>query len=99
MPDKQFVLQFFCFWDLGFIACGWVFTFCCLLHVHKSQSVVRSLSAERYGEDNFLTSFICLLASCFLLFLGVACHAFKLTTNRQLNHPMKSVLGLMTNWG
>ncbi len=99
MPNKQIVLQIFCFWNLGFIAYGWFLrSVACFTCINPNRLLGR-YSAEHYGEDNFLTSFICLLASCFLLFLDVACHAFKLTTNRQLNHPMKSVLGLMTNWG
>ena len=56
-------------------------------------------SAVRYGEDNFLSSFIFLLASCFLLGLAVARYAFELTANNLLNNLMKSVQDLMTDWG
>ena len=48
-------------------------------------------SVARYGEDNFLTSFIFLLASCFSFVLDVARYAFKLTKNLLLNNQMKSV--------
>ena len=34
-------------------------------------------SVARYGEDNFLTSFIFLLASCFSFVLDVARYAFE----------------------
>ena len=53
----------------------------------------------RYEEDNFLSSFIFLLASCFLLGLAVARCAFELTVNNLLNNLMKSVQNLMTDWG
>ena len=56
-------------------------------------------SAIRYREDNFLSSSIFLLASCFLFVLDVARYAFELTTNHLLNHPMKSVQDLMTDLG
>ena len=56
-------------------------------------------SAARYGEDNFLSSFILLLASCFLFVLDVARYAFELTTNYLLNNLMKSVQYLMTDLG
>ena len=39
-------------------------------------------SANRYGEDSFLSSFIFLLVSCFSFVLDV----FKLTKNHLLNH-------------
>ena len=52
-----------------------------------------------YGEDNFLSSFILLLASCFLLVLTVARYAFEQTVNNLLNHLMKSVQGLMSDLG
>ncbi len=48
-------------------------------------------SSTHHGEDNFLSSFIILLASCFLFVLDVARYAFELTTNYLLNNPMKSV--------
>ena len=53
-------------------------------------------SAVRYREDNFLPSFISLLASCFSFVLAVAC---ELTTNHLLNKSMKSTQNLMTNLG
>ena len=56
-------------------------------------------SANRYGEDNFLSSFILLLASCFLFVLDVARYAFELTTNYLLNNLVKSVQYLMTDLG
>ena len=56
-------------------------------------------SAVRYGEDNFLSSFISLLAYCFSLGLAVARYAFELTANNLLNNLMKSVQDLMTDWG
>ena len=52
-----------------------------------------------YGEDNFLSSFILLLASCFLLVLTVARYAFEQTVNNLLNHLMKSVQDLRTDLG
>ena len=52
-----------------------------------------------YGEDNFLSSFILLLASCFLLVLTVARYAFEQTVNNLLNNLMKSVQDLMTDLG
>lgn len=56
-------------------------------------------SANRYGEDNFLSSFIFLLASCFSFVLDVARYAFKLTKNHLLNNQIKSVRDLMTGLG
>ncbi len=56
-------------------------------------------SANRYGEYNFLPSFIFLLASCFLFVLAVARYAFKLTKNHLLNNQIKSVQNLMTDLG
>ena len=56
-------------------------------------------SANRYREDNFLSSFILLLASCFSFVLAVARYVFELTTNYLLNNPMKSVQYLMTDLG
>ncbi|EKX91351.1 hypothetical protein HMPREF9999_01098, partial [Alloprevotella sp. oral taxon 473 str. F0040] len=53
-------------------------------------------SADCYGEDNFLSSFVFLLASCFSFVLDVARYAFKPTTNHLLNHQIKSVQDLMT---
>ena len=45
--------------------------------------------ADRYGEDNFLASFIFLLASCFSSVLDVACYAFTLTENNLFNNQIK----------
>ena len=56
-------------------------------------------SAARYGEDNFLSSFIFLLASCLSFVLAVARYAFVLTANNLLNKPIKSVQDLMTDLG
>ena len=56
-------------------------------------------SAIRYRENNFLTSSIFLLASCFLFVLDVARYAFELTTNHLLNNIMKSVQALMSDLG
>ena len=56
-------------------------------------------SAVRYGEDNFLPSFIFLLASCFSFVFVVARYAFELTTNHLLNNQIKSVPNLMTDLG
>ena len=55
--------------------------------------------AIRYGKDNFLSSFIRLLASCLSLVLAVARYAFELTTNNLLNNQIKSVQELMTDLG
>gem|GEM_PF-4916906 len=60
---------------------GFLRTVACFRCINPNRLLGR-YSAEHYGEDNFLTSFIFLLATCFLLFLDVARHAFKLTTNR-----------------
>ena len=56
-------------------------------------------SAICYREDNFLPSFIFLLASCCSFVLDVARYAFELTTNHLLNNLMKSVQNLMTDLG
>ena len=56
-------------------------------------------SANRYGEDNFLSSFIFLLASCCSFVLAVARYAFEQTVNNLLNNQMKSVQNLMTDLG
>ncbi len=55
--------------------------------------------AEPYGEDNFLSSFIFLLASCFSFVLDVAHYAFKQTKNHLLNNQIKSAQDLMTALG
>ena len=56
-------------------------------------------TANRYGEDNFLSSFIFLLVSCFSFVLDVARYAFTLTKNHLLNNQIKSVQDLMTGLG
>ena len=55
--------------------------------------------AIRYGKDNFLSSFIFLLASCCSFVLDVARYAFELTINHLLNNQIKSVQNLMTDLG
>ena len=55
--------------------------------------------AIRYGKDNFLSSFIFLLASCCSFVLAVARYAFELTINHLLNNQIKSVQDLMTDLG
>ena len=55
--------------------------------------------AIRYGKDNFLSSFIFLLASCYSFVLAVARYAFELTINHLLNNQIKSVQDLMTDLG
>ena len=55
--------------------------------------------AIRYGKDNFLSSFIFLLASCCSFVLDVARYAFELTTTHLLNNQIKSVQDLMTDLG
>ena len=47
-------------------------------------------SVASYGEDNFLSSFIFLLASCFSFVLDVARYAIDLTINNLLNNLMES---------
>ena len=61
-------------------------------------------SAARYGKDNFLSSFILLLASCFSLdfilrFLAIARYAFEQTVNNLLHNLMKYIQNLMTDLG
>ena len=56
-------------------------------------------STTRGWKDNFLTSFIFLLASCFSFLLSVSRYAFELTANHLLNNLMKSVQNLMTDLG
>ena len=48
-------------------------------------------SSTHYGEDNFLSSFIILLASCFLFVLDVGRYAFELTAIYLLNNLVNSV--------
>ena len=69
-----------------------------LLSLNLNRSLDR-YSANRYGEYNFLPSFIFLLASCFSFVLDVARYAFKLTKNYLLNNQIKSVQDLITDWG
>ncbi|EKX92235.1 hypothetical protein HMPREF9999_00776 [Alloprevotella sp. oral taxon 473 str. F0040] len=68
------------------------------LELNPNRSLDR-YSANCSGEENFLSSFIFLLASCFSLVLDVARYAFKLTTNHLLNNQIKSVQNLMTDFG
>ena len=67
--------------------------------IPKPQSVVRLCKASGNGKDDFLSSFIFLLASYFSFVLNLARYAFELTTNHLLNKPMKSVQKLMTDLG
>ena len=53
--------------------------------------------ADCYEGNNFLSSFIFLLASCFSFVLDVARCAFKLTTNHLLNNQIKSIQDPMTD--
>lgn len=66
--------------------------------LNPNQSLDR-YSATRNRIDNFLSSFIFLLASCLSFVLAVARYAFELTTNNLLNNQIKSVLDLMTDLG
>ena len=52
-----------------------------------------------YEEDNFLSSFIFLLASCFSFVLVVARYAVELTANNLLNNQIKSIQDLMSDLG
>ena len=79
--------------ERGFKSC-WELNFDPKLALNPNRSLDR-YSANRYGEDNFLASFIFLLASCFSFVLD----AFKLMKNHLLNHQIKSVQNLMTDWG
>ena len=73
-----------------------VFLRCNALNPNRS---LDRYSADPYEEDNFLSSFIFLLASCFSFVLDVARYAFKLTKNHLLNNQIKSVQNLMTDLG
>ena len=69
-----------------------------------SLPIIPNWSLDRYGtnrhwKDNFLSSFIFLLASCFSFVLDVARYAFEQTTNHLLNNQIKSVQNLMTDLG
>ncbi len=55
--------------------------------------------ANCYREYNFLASFIFLLASCFSFVLDVSRYAIEQTRNKLLNHQIKSVQNLMTDFG
>ena len=68
----------------------------CLFNPNRS---LDRYSTARYGEDNFLSSFIFLLASCCSFVLDVARYAFELTINHLLNNLMKSAQDLMTDLG
>ena len=77
---------------------------CCKNEYCNTSLFIPNRSLDRYGairykKDNFLPSFIFLLASCFSFVLDVARYAFELTTNHLLNNLMKSVQNLMTDWG
>ena len=76
--------------------CGKSFIRCWELNPNLS---LDRYGAEPYGEDNFLSSFIFLLASCFSFVLDVAHYAFKLSKNYLLNNQIKSVQDLITDWG
>ena len=67
--------------------------------IPKHQSVVRLYNASGNGKDDFLSSFIFLLASYFSFVLNLARYAFELTTNHMLNNPMKNVQDIMTYLG
>ena len=69
-----------------------------------SLPIIPNRSLDRYGtnrhwKDNFLSSFIFLLASCFSFVLDVARYAFEPMTNHLLNNQIKSVQNLMTDFG
>ena len=79
---------------------------CCFMgnDVLFMQDNILVLQLDRYSttrnwKDNFLSSFIFLLAYCFSFVLAVAHYAFELTVNNLLNNGMKSVRELMTDWG
>ena len=55
-------------------------------------------SAERNGEDNFLSSFIFLLASYLSLVLDIVHYAFELSVCRFLYNRIKSVEKVSTFW-
>ena len=73
-----------------------VFLRCNALNPNRS---LDRYSVDPYEEDNFLSSFSFLLASCFSFVLDVARYAFELTTNHLLNNQIKSVQELITDWG
>ena len=56
-------------------------------------------STIRNWKDNFLSSFIFLLASCFSFVLAVARYTFELTVNNLLNNLMKSGSGSNNRFG
>ena len=65
----------------------------------KPKSVIRAKSATGNEIDYFLSSFIFLLAFCFLFVLDVARYAIEQTENKLLNNQIKSVQDLMTASG
>ena len=65
--------------------------------IPKHQSVVRLYNASGNGKDDFLSSFIFLLASYFSFVLNLARYASEVTTNHLLNNPMKNVQDIMTD--
>ncbi len=65
--------------------------------IPKPQSVVRLYNASGNGKDDFLSSFIFLLASYFSFVLNLARYAFELTTNHLLNNPKKYAQDIMTD--
>ena len=67
--------------------------------IPSPQSVIRPYNASGNGKDDFLSSFIFLLASCFSFVFNLARYAFELTTNHLLNNPMKNVQDIMTDLG
>ena len=73
-----------------------VFLRCNALNPNRS---LDRYSVDPYEEDNFLSSFIFLLASCFSFVLDVARYAFELTTNHLLNNQIKSVQELNNRLG
>ena len=74
------------------------------MDVVQDEELNPNRSLDRYStirnwKDNFLSSFIFLLASCFSFVLAVARYAFEPTVNNLLNNLMKSVQNLMTDLG
>ena len=68
------------------------------VHRDNPNRLLDCYSTVRNWKDNFLSSFIFLLASCFSFVLAVARYAFEPTVNNLLNNLMKSVQDLMTDW-
>ncbi len=70
----------------------------------KQESIIpnRSIdckSVTSNGKDYFLSSFIFLLASCFLFVLDVSRYAIEPTKTKLLNNQIKYCQDLMTDWG